>query len=1024
LHQAIEKYDNAAAVWKGEGNHSDAAKALLEAGEVCFLLSEYSNAFKRYQSASQLVAASDDLTESRALSQIGLVSSYLGNNDEAELYLTNALSFLGSADEGHEGPLLRQALAKATSNLGEVTYSKGNLVRSLTQFARAEKIFAEIGDRNGQANMHLFAGYAAGSLGIPEKPFSEINTALKLFREVNNRAGEGRALTALGLVSSLKRSEDDAINLHRSALEIFQTIGDRHSEAIALTGLGQSYEDMSEYSISLDYYQEALGLFQRVSALDLASVAMCKVGAVYRLGANLDQALFHYQRCLDMSRAAKKSRTEAIALEEVATIYAAQGHLEQTHKQYLKLERFYERLGDTRGQVSALNSSGDSFLLLGQRQQAVDAYTRALPLSEKAGDSGAIASTLYNLARVDRDLGSFETALAYIDRSLKIVEDIRKNVGSPDFRASYFSSIRKYYDLRIDILMQLDRAHPNHGYALKAFLTSESARARSLLDLLSETHADLRSSVSPELLSRASELQGLLRGQAQYLIELSIKGRDYREMAEVNAEMDRLRSEYLELQSRLGAQSHQRLAFVEPSSLNLQQIQEQLHDRETMLLEFALGEVRSYLWVVTHDSFKGYELPPGKILQDRSSEVYKLLTARQDLEKLKGDDYTAKVEAADNLYLEKARQLSQMLLGQITEQLSQSKRLLIVPEGPLQYISFEALPIPGDHRSLAAIDPVSFLISTHEIVRLPSISSLVAIRNTSRRISSADNIVAVFADPVFSIDDERVNQQATISKAIAGTDSKSIVPDSALPLNGAGDSRGLVRLSHTSNEANAILAVTPNGTSLLAEGFDADRERAMSSQIGQFQIVHFATHSFLNSDHPELSGLVLTMVDPNGAKKNGLMLLPDIYNLDLSAEVTVLSACETALGKDLSGEGLVGLTHGFLSAGSKSIVASLWKVDDRATAMLMSDFYQSMLQNGMPPAAALRAAKLNVMKQQRWQAPYYWAGFVFQGEYENHIAVKKTSSRRLVTIFVTTFFVIMIGLILVRRHRRFLPESN
>ena len=1022
LHQAIEKYDKAGSIWKAEGNLSDAAQALIEAGEVCFLLSEYNNALKRYQTAWQLTATLDDeLTASRALNQIGLLSSYLGSNDKAQLYLAKALRFLELADEGHEGPLVRQALAEALSNLGEVTYSKGNLVRSLAQFERARKIFTEIGDRNGQANMHLFAGYAAGSLGEPQKAISELDTALKLFREITNKAGEGRTLTALGLASSLKRNEDGAIDLHRGALEIFQAIGDRHSEAIALNALGQSYEDLSEYSIALDYYQEALALFQKVGALDLASVALCKVAAVYRLGANLDQALSHYQRCIAMSRSAGKLRTEAIALEEVGTIYAAQGHLEQTQKQYQKLERLYERRADVRGQVSALNSGGDSFLLLGQRKRALAAYSRALPLSEKAGDTGAIVSTLYNLARVERELGSLEIALAYIDRSLEIIENVRRNVGNPDFRASYFSSIHKHYGLRIDILMQLDRARPGQGFGLAAFLTSENARARSLLDLLTETHADLRGTVSPDLLNREHELQALLRAQTRYLIELSIRGRNYRELAEVRAEMDRLRSEYLELQSRLSEQTGGHLAFSEPASPSLEQIQEQLRDPDTMLLEFALGEARSYLWVVTCDSFRGYELPGGKTLQDEASEVYKLLTARQDEEKLKADDYTTRIEAADGLYVEKASRLSQMLLGQITEQLSKSKRLLIVAEGPLQYISFEALPNPAEtsaHMNVQSADRAPFLIETHEIVRLPSVSTLMAIRNTPRRIPSADSIVAVFADPVFNTDDERV-QPKSLQVATSHADFDTNAFESTLPaVDGLANNRGPVRLSNTATEASAILAIAPKGTALVAEGFDASREVAVSSQISQFQIVHFATHSFLDSEHPELSGLVLTMVNPDGTKKNGLMLLPDIYSLNLSAELTVLSACDTALGKDLSGEGLVGFTHSFLSAGSKSIVASLWKVDDRATAMLMSDFYQFMLQKGMPPAAALRAAKLQLMQEQRWRTPYYWAGFVFQGEYENRIALNKGSSSRRVMILVAALFLLLVGLLVYLRPRR------
>jgi CHAT domain-containing protein len=172
----------------------------------------------------------------------------------------------------------------------------------------------------------------------------------------------------------------------------------------------------------------------------------------------------------------------------------------------------------------------------------------------------------------------------------------------------------------------------------------------------------------------------------------------------------------------------------------------------------------------------------------------------------------------------------------------------------------------------------------------------------------------------------------------------------------------------------------------------------MSMPIGDYQIVHFGTHAFLNSQPLGSSGMLLSMVDQNGVEQDGVMSLHDIYKLDLNADLTVLSACQTALGKDIRGEGLVGLTHGFISAGSKSVVASLWKVDDRATAYLMAEFYKSMLEQNMTPSAALRTAKLKMMREKQWNAPYFWAGFVLQGEYTNRIVMDRNSHSTLVLL--------------------------
>jgi CHAT domain-containing protein len=194
-------------------------------------------------------------------------------------------------------------------------------------------------------------------------------------------------------------------------------------------------------------------------------------------------------------------------------------------------------------------------------------------------------------------------------------------------------------------------------------------------------------------------------------------------------------------------------------------------------------------------------------------------------------------------------------------------------------------------------------------------------------------------------------------------------------------------------------------------------------EVSRAQIIHFATHGFLDSKHPELSGIVLTTTERNGVRKNGLMALADIYSLDLSAELIVLSACQTALGKDIKGEGLVGLTHSFLSAGANSVVASLWKVDDRATAALMGEFYEGMLQKGMTPSAALRSAKLKMMHDKQWSAPYYWAGFVLQGDYTNRITVDRHGWLRPALILLFLPILIAATVLILQKRKRRIPQD-
>ena len=189
------------------------------------------------------------------------------------------------------------------------------------------------------------------------------------------------------------------------------------------------------------------------------------------------------------------------------------------------------------------------------------------------------------------------------------------------------------------------------------------------------------------------------------------------------------------------------------------------------------------------------------------------------------------------------------------------------------------------------------------------------------------------------------------------------------------------RLPGTRREAEQIVAMVSPVERRLVLDFAANREAATSAELSQYRYVHFSTHGLLNSVHPELSGLIFSLVNERGESQDGFLLAHEIFNLKLPADVVVLSACETGIGKDIKGEGLVSLTRGFMYAGAPRVVVSLWGVSDLGTTELMVRFYQGMLKQGMSPAAALRAAQISLMNDKRWASPYYWAPFTLQGEW-------------------------------------------
>jgi CHAT domain-containing protein len=271
------------------------------------------------------------------------------------------------------------------------------------------------------------------------------------------------------------------------------------------------------------------------------------------------------------------------------------------------------------------------------------------------------------------------------------------------------------------------------------------------------------------------------------------------------------------------------------------------------------------------------------------------------------------------------------------------------------------------------------LLVEHEIVNLPSASTLGVLRKELNDRKIAPKAIAVLAAPVFSKDDPRLKSS---SGQVSSTQlEKSNLNRRALERSATTANVTFKRLPFSRQEAEQILALVPAAQRMQALDFAANRAIATSPQLQDYRIVHFATHGILNSQQPQLSGVVLSLLDEKGVYQNGFLQLLDIFNLKLPAELVVLSACETGLGEQVRGEGLVGLTRGFMYVGSSRVLVSLWSVDDKATSELMAKFYQKMLQGGVNPAAALRAAQLEMWQQKQWQAPYYWAAFTLQGEW-------------------------------------------
>jgi CHAT domain-containing protein len=423
-----------------------------------------------------------------------------------------------------------------------------------------------------------------------------------------------------------------------------------------------------------------------------------------------------------------------------------------------------------------------------------------------------------------------------------------------------------------------------------------------------------------------------------------------------------------------------------------------LLDDDTILLEYSIGEKRSYVWVVGKKTIEGFALPARQELETTARRFTKAFADRNLEPTETAIQRRSRFKQLETEYEVSGALLSQMVLDPIGPLLG-GKRLLIVSDGALQTVPFAALPVPADTTANLQNGPAvnresskRFLIDNHEIVTLASASVLAVQRNLLANRKPASGIIAVLANAVFQDSDPRVkrsNPALSRSKTInahelpastsrGGTYSP---PDLVRALKDIGLDR-ISWLQYSRAEAEAIKKVAPKQGSMFALDFKASRSTAMSPQLSDFRIVHFSSHGIVDIEHPEFSGIILSLVDEAGNPLDGYIRLHEIYNLNLPAELVVLSACETGVGKQIKGEGLIALTRGFMYAGAKRVVASLWRVEDAATAELMAEFYKEMFSNGRQPAAALRAAQITMSRNRRWHAPYFWAGFVLQGDWQ------------------------------------------
>lgn len=934
-------------------------------------------ALRKFEEALPLFRAlNDTLRRVMALNSMGFAYASSGEKAKALNSFTQALSLARPVrDRSGEGVAL--------SGLGLV-HNVTEKQKALESYTQAIPLFHSVGDRSNEAVALASIGLVYLRLGDIRKALESYTQALPLARGVGDRGSEAKSLAGLGYVHLRTRETHKAVDSFTRALSVARSVGDRQNEAEALGILGYSYGTLGEIQKAVESFILALPLFESLGDRAGQGATLMQFGFVYLRSGERQKAIETLTKALALAREVGDRDTEAQALNGLAIngLDRTTSALDQL-KESLRLAR---ETGNRGGEADTLNNIGLAHILSEEPEMALDSFTLALDVYRALNDHQGAATALVNRAFVERIDDELIQSRADIEEALAIFESLRKKVANQEFRTSYFATVQDHYKFYIDLLMELHEEDPSKGHDGEALQASERARARALLDTLAEARADIRQGVDSRLVERERALRQRLNAKAEEQMKL-LSGPHAEERAKVLAqEIEGLTSEFQQVETEIRQTSPRYAALTQPQPLTLKEIQTKVLDNNTLLLEYSLGAESSYLWAVTQDSITSYELPKRAAIEEVSRQVYAALTnpSQWTDSRSYGQRSTERVDAGARVSTsESATRLSQMVLAPVMAQLGK-KRLVIVADGTLQFIPFGALPIPGAPSEKVPYRP---LIVEHEVVSLPSASALAVLRRKVKDRQLAAKAIVVLGDPVFEGNDERIKSSIRKARGRGATPEadgravQSVLERSAQESGIKATVLGLPRLPGTRSEAEQIVSLVSPASRELALDFAASRDTATGRDLSQYRFVHFATHGFLNSQHPELSGIVLSLFDEQGNPQEGFLRLHDVFNLKLSADMVVLSACQTGLGKEVRGEGLIGLTRGFMYAGALRVVVSLWSVNDQATAELMTRFYKGILVNKLRPVQALQAAQVSMFQEKRYSAPYYWAAFTLQGEW-------------------------------------------
>ncbi|MBI1747889.1 MAG: CHAT domain-containing protein [Acidobacteria bacterium] len=924
---------------------------------------------------------------------------------------------------------------------------KGDYASALSKLEAGQKTAELSGDQRLVTKIWLEIGRANRLLGDFPKAVEYYQNALKKAEELGDKQDVSITLNNIGLEYEKQGSYSEAIKVYQKALALMEELGYKRGHAATLNNLGVVYWNEGSYGSAILYFQQALKIGEALEDKQIIAMTLNNMGGVYRQYGSYESAIDAYQAARRIREELGDKPGIANNLNNMGVVYSDQGLFDRAAEYYERALKVKEEAGDKKGIANTLNNIGILHMDHGFYGRALEYYQKALRMRDEVGDKLGRAVTLNNLGIAYRKQGAFAKALEYHQSALSVsreiqakspagraytgmarahlgqehyaeavtaaqpsltlgketnepriiwdaydilglayeklgdplkalshyqlavveIEKVRVHAVSDEGKAGFFAEHLYVYEHIIRLLHKLSKENPAAIYERQAFEYAERAKARAMLDALAEGRAAIRKGLSSEQLDNE---RAIFRKISQIQSELR---KERLSEAKRTAWMTKLKQAEEELDKfvedlRSHCPEYAQLQYPEP--FGSARVQKEL-DENSLLVEFFLGDEQSFVFAMGRTDMQMAALPKrGEI--ERRVNAY-LQTIRRFPKQAMGSESVKRMEE----HYQGARALFDQLLGPIQERIRGKATLILVPDGALHYLPFETLLVTrpvGSRKGPSTPRRGKYLLEEYLITYAPSASVWGNLKTGKNAVVTGQKDLLAFADPVIRRGQRAGGRPSPRRGERAGEEGVQG------PFNGA--EFQFAPLPYTRQEVEALSHLFRKDQQRIYVGAKASEETLKRERLDEYRRIHFATHAVIDEQAPRRSGLILSW---SGGKEeeDGILQVSEIFNLELAAELVVLSACESGLGKLIRGEGMLGLTRAFLYAGAQNLVVSLWNVNDRSTAQLMQSFYRYM-RAGRNRAYALRQAKLDLLHSSvpGYAFPYFWAPFILIGQTE------------------------------------------